>query len=878
MSRRFRRVLRLPFLRPAEHDVDDEFGYHIDMRSAELERAGLSPEAARDEALRQFGDIDEARRYCGAEDRRRARGKRRATWLGDLRGDVTVAARTLWHQPAFTFTTVIVLAIANAIAASAYGVAHAYLIRPLPYPQSDRLVQILAGPSREPFPNAPRLSNVRWEAVDSVFDATVAWDLDGFTLAGDARPELVDGAWISRGYFSALGLRPAVGRAFRPEEYDPAGTRVAIISDALWSRRYNRDPSIIGRAIRAHSTDRPNESELVTIVGVMPAGAWHVSRFTEVLRPLTAPRMPSMAKLKDGMTIADAERRMNAIVLPQLDAFDPAWRMSLVGVQSEYTAEVRPILVALLGAAAFLLLIGGANVAGAQVARAVGRRAEMQVRIALGASRGRIVRQLLAENLVLAGAAALIGVMVANVTLGAAGAVVGEQLRTPVPGGPSHLAPGGVVLAVAVLGGALIGIAFGVVPALMAARGDAAAAIRDAGRETAVGAAPARLRRILIGAQVAFTMMLLVGAGLMARTAVAIARAPLGFDETNVTKGTILLPLGHYPNATARRQGINEMLAALAATPGVTGAAIASPHPFRGEMQRLPVIVEGAQSHGGAGPRAVQYVVTPEFFRVLRVPLVSGRGFDRADGAESNAVAVISADLARLGWPSATAIGKRLRIGSDTVWRTVIGVSGETREIVAADQAPDIYVPYAQLPRAYVSVLVRTSAAPERMLPLLPRVVGGVADVLALADVETMSTVVDRDGQRARALATVLAVLAVFALGLAVLGLYSALAYVVFQRRREIAIRAAIGADARRIALLVLREGGPLIASGLLAGTGLSLTLTRVLRSQLYGVAEHDVVTFGLIAAMLAVSGLGALLIPARQAVRVDPAAVLRAE
>src|SRR5688572_18310357 len=713
MPRKYRRAFRLRFFGGVEHDLDEEFRFHLEMRTAELLRAGLSPEAARAEALKQFGDIDDARQYCNVEDRRHSRASHRVAWLADLRHDVAIAARTLWRQPAFTFSTVIMLAVAIAIATSAYGIAHAYLIRPLPYPDSDRLVQIIAGPSRDPFPNAPSLAQVQWQPVDSAFDATVSWDLDAFTLAGDERPELVDGAWVTPGYFSALGMRPAIGRGFLPEEYAVGGPRVAIISHALWTRRYNSNPSVIGQAIRAHSTDRPNENEVVTVVGIMPADSWHVSRFTDVLRPLTGPRMPYLAKLPSGMTIATAEQRLNAAVLPQLGVVDPAWRMSLVSMQDEYTQEVTPIIVALLGAGAFLLLIGAASVAGAQLARGSARRSEIQLRAALGASRGRIVRQLLAENLVLAGAAAIIGVMLANITLGATGALIGDQLRVGVPGGADRLAPDGLVLTLAVLAGTAIGVAFGAIPALFSARADAAAAIRDAAKGTSRSSAPARLRRILIGAQVTFTMMLLVGAGLMTRTVVAIANVPLGFEETNVIKAWLLFPRGRYLDAQSRRQGAEKLLAVLEATPGVRGAALASPFPFRGQMQLLPITAEGQPSLGDSGPRAVQYVVSPGFFDVMGVRLLSGRVFDRTENAESRPVAIVSEDLARRVWPSTAAMGRRLRIGTDTVWRTVIGITRDTREVVAADQHPDIYLPYAHLPRAFVGVLTRTESAPE---------------------------------------------------------------------------------------------------------------------------------------------------------------------
>ncbi|HSA57783.1 MAG TPA: ADOP family duplicated permease [Gemmatimonadaceae bacterium] len=874
-DRKYRRLVRLRFLKASDRELSDEFRFHLDMRTAELVRSGLSPHHARAEALRQFGDVDDAWDYCRSEDRRRMREYRFTTWLGNLRRDLLLGLRAMRRHPAFAVTSVVVLAVAIAIATSVYGVVHAYVIRPLPYPDAGRLVHVIAGPSRELFRNAPSLASVNWTALDSVFAATVAWDLDGFTLAGDDRPEYVDGAWVSPGYFTALGMRPAVGRGFTGDEYT-TGTPVAIISDALWARRFGRDPGVVGRSIRAHSTDRPAENQRMTIVGVMPADAWHVSRFTDVLRPLSTPRIPSLARLPDGITMAEAERRLNAIILPQLGAVDPAWHMTLVSLQDEYTYQVRPILHALLGASAFLLLIGGASVAGAQVARMSARRAEIQVRVALGASRHRVIMQLLTESVVLAVAAAISGVLLAHLVLGAAGPFVAEQLRADVPGGAQRLAPGGAVLGLAVLLGALIGVGFGMLPAFLSAHIPSAGALRSAAKGIVRGAGSPTLRRTLIAGQVALTMMLLVGAGLMTRSIIALGSAPLGFNAESVVKANLLLPLGRFSDAAARRAGVDRMLATLAATPGVHSAAVVSPHPYRGTIAPSVVTAEGRGS-ATDGPQAVMYVVSPEYFGVLQIPGITGRTFRPGD-ADGTPVVIVSEALARRLWPDADPIGRRLRVGADTVWRSVIGTVRETREVVSATQQPDLYVPYAQLPRAFVSVVTRVRSDPASMGPVLQRAVAQVDDVLALADVEPLAAVVDRDGSRHRALAGVLVVFAAFALGLAVLGLYSSLAYVVAQRRQEIAIRVAIGASPRGIARIVLGEGIPVVAAGLLAGTILSFALTRLLATQLYGVTPTDPLTFVAIAAVLALTALVAIAVPIRQAVGVPPAIALRAD
>src|SRR5688500_1696909 len=333
------------------------------MRTRELERQGHPPERARQEALAQFGDIDDARTYCRAEDDRHMREQHRTLWFGNVRQDLRLAARAMRRQPAFAFSTVVTLGVALALAASAYGIVHAYLVRPLPYPQADRLVRVVGAPVRgQPFPNQPNLDRVDWAVVDTLFDATVRILPDGFTVLDGDRPEVVFGAWVSQGYFSSFGMTPSAGRDFTREEYRP-GAPVAIISDALWSRRYGRDPAVIGRTIRVRSLDSA-EGELVTVVGVTPAGVWHINRFTDVLRPAFSPRMPAIARLKPGMTLEQAAERLTALVRPQLGGVDPAWRMSLYTLQDQYTYQVRPTLVPLLAGAVFLLLIAAGSVAG----------------------------------------------------------------------------------------------------------------------------------------------------------------------------------------------------------------------------------------------------------------------------------------------------------------------------------------------------------------------------------------------------------------------------------------------------------------------------------------------------------------------------------
>ena len=856
------------------------------MRARELEALGYAPARAREIALSQFGDIDDARRFCRAEDEERMREYRRTLWLDNVRQDVLLALRTMRRQPLFAFSTVLTLGIAIALAASAYGIVHAYLIRPLPYPDADRIVQLRAAPTRDEFPNMPSrqaFEQLNWRTTDSLFAEVVTWDLDAFTVAGGDRTESVQGAWVSPGYVSALGVRPAVGRSFEPGEFTSRAP-VVILSDALWSRRYNRDPSVIGRAIRLQSLDNPDVADVATVIGVMPPNAWHVNRFTDVLRPLPlGTRAPYMARLKPGMSVQDAERRLNAIVLPQLGKIDPAYRMSLVRVQDEYTYRVKPTLVALMGGALFLLLIAGASVAGAQTARAAARRAEVQVRIALGASRLRITMQLLTESLVIAFAAGVIGAAVASAVLATFGQTVGAQLGASIPGGADRLSLGIGMLALVVGTGALIGAAFGLLPALVVtravARPESLGGSLGGQKGTARSVASPVLRRGLIVAQVAVTMMLLVGAGLMARTVLTIATTPLGFSDERVVKGDLFLPPVRYKDKAAQLAGAERLIAGIATVQGVRSVAISFPDPLRNFTgPDVRVMGDAGATRNDSGPTTSQYIVTPGYFDVMNIPVKAGRAFGAQDDPKAPPVAIVSEGVARELWPGEAAVGRQVRIGGDSVWRTVVGVAGEMRHPVESTPRPEVYVPFAQDPLPLLFVLTRVTGDPREMGTALQRAVARVDDGLGLGNVQPLSELTDRATSRHRALATVLSLFALLALGLAMLGLYASLAYVVAQRRREIAIRVAVGANAWAIRRLVAREGITLVVGGLVLGVAMSLALTRLLASQLYGVTPTDPGTFGGIATVLGASALLAALAPLRQAARVQPAEIMRSE
>lgn len=879
-----REYLRVPrTARRIDRDVDDELQLHLEMRTAELERQGMSREEARRVALEQFGDLADAQQYCREADRAGETRRHRRSVLDELRQDARIAWRQLQRHRAFSVTAVTTLAVAIGTTTAIYAAVHAYLVRPLPYPNADRLYQVYTAPTPDRFPNAPRLDDVDWAPLWREFPGGFTWDLDGFTVSGE-RPLAAVGAWVSEAYFSTLGLVPALGRPFRSDEYARGAPAVALISHRIWMEHFGGRPEVVGTSVRLYSTDRPQETEIVTIAGVLPRDTWHINRFTEVLRPLSTPRMPYVLPLPAGMTPEQAEARIDALVRPQLGGnVDPAWHMSLRSLQGEYTERVRPVLLSLLAAASCMLLIAGASVAGAMVARSAARQGELQLRVALGASRGRLVRQLLTESVVLAGIAAAAGGTLAVILMGLVEARLPMWLRSPIPSTNGALDPGWGILLAAVVASSLVCVTFGLAPAWILSRRSIAGGLRRAERGSGAGLAPT-MRQVLIGAQVACTMMLLTGATLLVTSAYSLGVQPLGFTPDGVTTAQTLLPVSRYADSASLVRVATRIVESLEDDPRIEAASMVFGLPFgRGGMP-MPMYPEGAVRDEVNAPRAAVSVVTPGFFPVMQVPIRTGRTFTQMDDARALPVVVLSAALARELYKDRDPIGQRLVVGAsqwaretDTPLLTVIGVVGDTRKPVADEALPDVYLPFSQHPQNFMAIVARATGDPAIGDVMRSRV-AVVDDALALEGVSALPDLVARDSATHRVLAGLLATFGGFALGLTLLGLYGALSYVVAQRGRELAVRAAVGASTNSIVRLVLREGSRTTLVGLAAGALASTWLTRILASRIDGVQGGSVLLIGAVAIVLLVAALGALALPAQRAARVDPATALRGE
>jgi len=794
--------------------------------------------------------------------------------MNDVFTDLRQAVRALRRRPRFVLAAGLVLALGMGASVSVFSVVRAYLLRPLPFPDADRLVWIIAGPARNstlPFPEG--LGEADWSAAGDVFSRLVAWDLDGFTLTGEPAAEYVDGAWVSPAFFPTVGARPALGRTFTEAEAVD-GAPVAVISHDLWRRRFGSDSGVLGRRIELFSTDRPREAQVVTIVGVLPADFWYVNRFTDVLLPLRGSRMPTVARLAPGVTIAQAQDRLNAVIQPQLRNVAPGWRLSLVSVHDEHVYQARPVILLLFGAATCVLLVACANAAGLLLARGAERAREIAIRTALGASGGRIVRQLLAESVILAAGGAAAGAALAVLLVPAIGPALETQLGATVPGGLARLAPDAVVLCTTALVALATGLLFGLRPALSAGRREPGLELRGS-QGIAGGRSAARARGVLVAAEIAVACVLVVGTGLMVRTLGQLRRVELGFDDRDVVKAELLIPLARYPEPDDRARLMDRLETEVSLLTGVTASAAAFPYPFRPAPTR-----DVAAAGGSATARAAVRVTTPSYFEALRVPVRGGRAFRDGDRGGAEPVAMVSADLAGRLWPDGDAVGRLLdldpRDASDAPAR-VVGITGDVRESLVDEPIPDVYLPYAQNPVRFVALLVRAPGRPGLAAALMDAA-RRVDVTLAPTDVVPLAQVVDRERAPRRLLARVLAGVAILVLVVGAVGLYATIGYLVHQRRREFAVRLAVGAQRREIVLQVLRDGGRLTALGLGLGLGASLTLARLLGSQLHGVSALDPLAFTLALVVLGATALLALALPARSAARIDPMEALRHE
>ena len=888
---KFGQRLRSKFWRlRVEDEVDTEFAFHVEMRARELIDQGMDPDDARETAIRRFGDIARVNTTCRAIGRQRDKTMRRTEYFSELVQDVTFACRQLTANPGFTIVAVLTLALGIGATTAIFSAVQSVVLRPLPFPDSDRIVSIYEGT------NGSRDACSAGNYTDGIepvgaFSAVTAQQFFSFNLSDGRDTERVIGGRVTAGFFNVFNLPPALGRVFAKEEDQPGREQVAILSHRLWTRRFGADPSIVGRQITLN--ERPYD-----VIGVMPARFDYTADGMELWVPIafTAERKAMhdehyllvAGRLKRDATVEQAlgELHANAIRLRSTfprDAQDLDFTVTpaLQDLVGDYSRR----LLILLGAVALVLLIACGNVANLLLARGAARAGELAIRAALGAGRARIARQLLTESIVLALLAAVVG-------LGLAAWGIRALVAAAPPGVPrleqTTLDP--YVLAFTLLVALASAVLFGVAPALRAARVDVQTVIKAGGRSAGMGGIRDRLRTALIVAELAVALVLLVGAGLLIRSSLALQRVDPGFNPEGVLSTRFALPAAAYPDAATIVRTLHALADSASRIPGATAAGVTTQVPMAPGGNGNGLIPEGKtiDRRNAIGSRL--RMVTPGYFAAMGIPIVRGRGLSDADRRGALKVMVISDALAQAAFPDQDPIAKRIACcesapdGTSPDFKVVVGVAGDVRSRALGEPpSPEFYLPIDQVPAegwewiqrtAYIAV--RTTLDPQAMAEPVRRIVSEIAPGVPVFQVRTMEERLRQSMATARFNTMLLTLLGIVGLVLAAIGVYGVIAYFVTRRTQEIGVRVALGASRTHVLALVFRQAMWPVGLGLVAGIGLSAAATRVLSTQLFGVTAYDPLTFAAVVVTLVAVAFVASVIPASRASSVDPTEALR--
>ena len=804
--------------------------------------------------------------------------------MGAFLQDVRYGLRMMLKSYGFTAVAVLALALGIGTNTAIFSLVNVYLLRPLPYAEPERLVTVWqanlrSGTDHDPvsFPNF-----ADFKGQSQVFEQLAAYTPQSFTLTTDGTdPERLQGLRVSPDIFPLLRARPAAGRAFLPEEDVPGAGRVAVVSHALWQRRFGSDPGLVSRSIRI-------DGENYTVVGVMPADfkfplqspadVWtplapHVNRDARGFRFLSV-----VGRLKPGVTMERAAAEMSTIArrLEQEYPNNRGWGVNVVSLHQDLTKRARPALLLLLGVVAFVLLIACANVANLLLARATARQKEIAVRVALGASRVRLVRQLLTESLLLALLSGGLGFLVAVWALNILVASMPD-----VPTGQSiglDLKVLGFTLLVSVAAAAV----FGLVPALQASKPDLNRSLKESSKSGGGGfGGRRRLRNLLVIAEVAVSLMLLIGAGMMMKSFLNLQSVDPGFDAKNVLVVPVSLLQAKYPESRQRAIFFQQALQRVAALPGVESVGATSMLPLSGEDRANSFTVEG-RAPLAAGERTYTNTreVTPDYFRTMRIPVRRGRAFTEHDTEASPLVAVINETMARRFFPDEDPVGKRVTLsGPDGPWFTVVGVVGDVRHSsLSVEPGAEMYGPHLQDPLPSMHLVIRAKTDPQGLVAAVRREVQAMDKDIPASGIRTMEQALTSSMAPARTGLILLSLFAALAVVLATMGIFAFMSFSVTQRVHEIGVRMALGAQQGHVLRLIVGQGMKLVSIGIAAGLLGGALLSRVMSSALYGVRAVDPATFAGVSLLLAVVALLAILIPARRAMKVDPLVALRYE
>jgi len=858
----------------AERELDDELRFHLERQVEKYERSGVTRDEATRQARVEFGGVELTREEC--------RDTRGVNFIEALLQDLRYGVRTLSKNPGFTAVAVLTLALGIGANTAVFTVVNGVLLRPMPFPEPDRLVLVSLTPHGGPFEWQPSISDrdyLAFREQDQVFERIASFTYRATAnLTGTGDPVQIPVAYVTTDFFPTLRVNPEIGRGFVAEEEEPGRDDVVVLSNELWKERFGADSRILGRTVRLDGINH-------TVVGVMPPGfalpnarVWMPLKIS--INEHNSFSRPVVGRLKPGVTAEQAQAELETFAdrRPLGPGESKEDRLAqIIPLKDLLVANIRPSLLVFAGAVAFVLLIACANVTNLFLARAAGRGHEMALRSTLGAGRWRLVRQLLTESTLLSLAGGACGILIAFWSVPAllALAPAGKVPRMEM------VRMDGWVLAYTFGISVITGIVFGLAPAFHATRRDARESLSQAGRSVTAGREG--MRSALTISEIALALVLLTGAGLLLKSFLRLRAVNPGFSAHSVLTITVDLPDSTYRTAPPMREFHARTLSELSRLPGVSAAGAVNLLPLGGFLTMGTFSVEGSERPPGF--MVDKPCISPGYFKAMGMPLLRGREFTEADNETAPGVVVVSESVARTLWPGQNPVGKRISMEDDPKpgdWLTVVGVVDDVKQQgLAKGSDPAIYQPYLQITSAFflshMTFVVKTASRPESVATGIRAILRGV-DKNQPISIASMDSLIAATTAESRFQARLLAAFAFVSLALTIVGIYGVLAYSVAQRTREIGVRMALGAQGGDVIGMLLRKALVLVFAGIVIGSAGALALTRLLEKFLFEVKPADLPTFAAVTVILAFSALAACYVPARRAMRVDPMVALRYE
>ena len=888
-----KRAFRLGRFKPdVEKDVRDELDFHIEMRARELMEEGMGEDEARARAEEAFGELQRIERDVASRDQSRHRRQNSWDTIESLMGDVRYALRTYRRSPGLTAVAILTLAVGLGAITSIFTFVNAFFLKPLPFHDAEALVMVWETRPPDEHLRSDRTMTVNpanyldWTREAGSFSAMAAFNIDFATLTGDGDAEQVLGSVVVPGFFGVLGVQPAMGTPFSTEHGQPGLDNVAILSHGLWQRRYGGDPTIVGRSIVV-------DGGPVTVLGVMPADYRHPDPSAEFLNPeiwrpialdlATVSRssrwMRVVARLGPEVSPEQAQAEMTGIAGRLAAAYpetNEGWGANVVSLRDQQFASARPALLMLLGVGGMVLLIVCVNLANLFLARSHGRSREFAVRSAIGSGRKRIARQLLVEGVVVSAAGAALGILLTLLASGTLRNLQAQHFPSVADVGIDYR-----VVLFALVASTLTAVLFSLLPVFAVSKPELRKVLSEGGAGSGAGRHTMRAREWLVIGEIGLTAVLLFGAVLLTRSFLELTSVPTGFGIRSTLVFDVRLPRDRYVEAHETLAFYDEMLSRVEALPGVQAATIVSDLPFTPWNMYKGIRPEEMDPETEERPSVEFRTVKQDYFEVMGIPFLSGRGFTPEDRQDEPLVMVVNRELANLLWRQENPLGRRVEISlhQEMVMAAVVGVVGDILDDgLDSDPEPRFYLAYEQDPRPRGSVMVATAVAPMSLVAAVRREVGLIDALIPVTEVNTMENLVRESVATPRAVSTLAMAFGLLALLLAAVGIYGVMAYSVTERTREIGVRTALGAKAGDVTGMILARSLRMCLVGAVGGLVLALAFGQIVASLLFGVTPRDPVTFLLTFVVLGGVAILAAWVPAHQASRVDPMVAMRAE